>query len=77
MGVQSLDILDVGLQSLDILDVGLQSLDILDVGVQSLDINFPSRAIFIGEATSQVLTAQALLLSEPGKLHSPLQFPSR
>ena len=57
MGVQSLDILDVGLQSLDILDVGLQSLDILDVGVQSLDINYPSRAIFIGGATSQVLIA--------------------
>ena len=61
----------MGVQSLDILDVGLQSLDILDVGVQSLDINSPSRAIFIGEATSQVL------LSEPEKLYSPLQFPSR
>ena len=48
-------------QALDILDVEVQSLDILDVGVQSLDINFPYRAIFISEATSQVLIAQALL----------------
>ena len=57
--------------------MGVQSLDILDVGVLSFDINFPIRAIFIGGATSQVLIAQALLLSEPEKLYSPLQFPSR
>ena len=57
--------------------MGVQSLDNLGVGVLSFDINFPIRAIFIGGVTSQVLIAQALLLSEPEKLYSPLQFPSR
>ena len=57
--------------------MGVQSLDILDLGVLSFDINFPIRAIFISGGTSQVLIAQALLLSEPEKLYSPLQFPSR